>query len=160
VNHILLHEARQVWRAVLRAEAQIHVHQWQTWADSQVLSVQEPPAWVLRLSTAGSRKTALAAVEQDIGREVESELDPDALLIGFVVARHLRGELSTEAMWVKLNQTADVAEFLDSGKWQRYSVEVEAQGEPCESVAMRSLSQVASFANAKLSLLLSSPAEV
>ncbi|WP_374673693.1 hypothetical protein [Ideonella sp.] len=112
------------------------------------------------LSTASSSVEALAAVEQDVGLEVEHWLDPEALLIGFVVGRHLRGELSTDAMWAKLDQVADVAEFLDSGKWKKYSAQVKAQGEPFESGAMRNLSLVASFANAKLSLLLCSPAGV
>ena len=148
-----LHEARQIWRALLLAGVEVPSAQWQEWADAQLLVEQEPVPWLLALSTAPSTGTALAALEHDIGLEAECSLDPAALVIGFVVERHRRGELSHESMWVRLREVADIAQFLDSGKWMRYGTEVEVQEAQADSSFIRCLTPVASYAIEKLFLL-------
>jgi hypothetical protein len=155
MNRLSLWEARQLWRALLQSETEIQPSQWQAWADGQLMSTQTPPFWVTALSTSGSREAALAVVEHDIGLDAEHPLDPQALLIGLVVERHLQGRLSSEAMWAKLRQVVDVPEFIDSGKWREYSTKGEAYGDSSSSSVLRLLSPIASFASAKVSSLLS-----
>lgn len=155
-----LHEARQVWRALFRAGVEVPATQWQAWSDARLPVEQEPPSWLLALSTCQSSGSALTALEQDIGFEAECSLDPEALAIGFVVMRQLRGELTLEGMWAKLCEVSDVAEFLDSGKWKSYESEEAAQEVPRDPPSVPCLSPVASYASEKLFLLLSSAAGV
>jgi hypothetical protein len=155
-----LPQARQVWQALFRAGVNLSEAQWQAWADAQLLDEQTPPSWLLALSTAQSRGAALAAVEHDIGLESECTLDAEALVIGLVVERHLRGELSLDGMWGNLREVADIAEFLDSGKWKGYGSEAVVRGEQSDPLSIRLLTPVASFASEKLSSLLSVVAKV
>lgn len=64
------------------------------------------------------------ALEEDLGMDVAKYpgqvFDRDALMIGFVFARHLDGELSRDEMWAELRRTVDIAQFIDSGDWRRW----------------------------------------
>jgi hypothetical protein len=155
---LLLVEARQVWRAALRAGVKVTAAQWQAWADARLIREQAPAPWLLALSLAHSSGSALEAVECDIGLEAACWLDPEALVIGFVIERYLNGEVSLEAMWAHLGEVADVAEFMDSGKWKRYAAEGSISEWLHVPEPVRCLMPVASFARENLSSLLSSSA--
>jgi hypothetical protein len=152
-----LAQARLVWRALLLAEAPLEVERWTSWAEATILKGETaPPDWLSSLAVAYTREAALAAVSSGIGLEVggSESLDPQSLVIGFVVGRHVAGELSAKEMWAKLAQVADVAEFLDSGKWRPYAGP--AVGGQVLSPLL-SLLPVAHFANAQATLFLQTP---
>jgi len=114
-----LSEARNVWVALLRSGTPCDQSWWRAWADTHILSVPGTPAtWLAELCTAYTHEQALQAVVTDLGLDNHSTPDPEALLIGFVAARHFNGELAFDLMWSKLCELTDIAEFIDSRRWE------------------------------------------
>ena len=115
-----LSEARNVWVALFLSGTPCDQSWWGAWADAHILSVPGTPAtWLAELCTASTHEQALQAVVTDLGLDDHSTPDPEALLIGFVAARHfINGELSFDLMWSMLCQLTDIAEFIDSRRWE------------------------------------------
>jgi len=112
-------EARLVWSALLRSGSPCDESRWRGWADAQILQGRgTPPMWLIDLSVASTHHEAQRAVDTDFGLDGCSITDREALIIGFVAGRYFNGELPLEAMWFKLRELTDIAEFLDSGRWK------------------------------------------
>jgi hypothetical protein len=148
-----LAQARLVWSALLLSGVPLGVERWTSWADANILASDiAPPEWLSSLAVAQTREAALAATSAGLGLEAagNESLDPQTLVIGFVVGRHVAGELNTKEMWSKLAEVADIAEFLDSGKWRPYT-DPSANG--LAPSPLHYLIPVATFANEQAALL-------
>lgn len=152
-----LAQARHVWHALFLAGVRIEADRWVAWADARIASGADAPAdWLCLLSQAQVPEAAHAAVSEGIGLEdaTEALICRQSLVIGLVVGRHLAGEITSEDMWVKLNEV-DVAEFLDSGKWRQYATSIgECDAPP---TPLHCLLPVARFARAQAFAILQWP---
>lgn len=158
MNSTMLVQARHVWSALFRAGVPVKSERWVSWADTCISeSADAPPAWLCSLALASTPEAASVAVSGGLGLEgaTDATLDSQALVIGFVVGRHLAGQVTTEEMWAKLAEVADVAEFLDSGKWRQYAATVEASS-PLSS-PLQCLTPMACFAHEQAAALLQAP---
>lgn len=94
-------QARQIWVALLTANAPCASRDWQRWADRQFLiDVGAHGEWLFRLSMAKSRKEALAVSSAIHGFDWWNT-DPQelqVLTVGFVASRYFDGEISFHEM--------------------------------------------------------------
>ena len=151
-----LSEARSLWFALLSSGAPCSASWWRDWADAQILySDATPPSWMCDLSIASTHDEALRAVAADIGYDKPSTSNVEELLIGFVAGRYFNGELPFDAMWTKLCELTDIAEFLDSGRWEPYAITSGNRSRAPASDVATWLRPVASFADQQASSLLS-----
>jgi len=153
-------EARWVWLALLRSGVPCEPAQWTAWSEARLFATERAPEWLCDFGSAATRDEALHAVSAGIGQETPPEIDEQGLVIGFVVGRHLSGELTFEAMWEKLTALTDIAEFLDAEKWKQYSTLPSSQvvGPPnAEHGILVTLGPLADFANEVGSSLLAGP---
>jgi len=119
-----LFQARQLWAFLLRSGTACESVRWRGWADAQIREVEAAPPWLLALSIANTSAEAIWALEEDIALDVSAfpgqVFDRGALMIGFVFARHLDGELSRDQVWAELRRVVDIAAFIDNGEWRRW----------------------------------------
>lgn len=81
---------------------------WQSWADQKILSMPNPPHWIINMSMAGSVSELSAALADELDKMKDvSPASLDEVLIGYMWLRFKRGEIALVECLRLVGEAAD-----------------------------------------------------
>ena len=106
-------DALIVWLAALESGFTFAPN-WQSWADTEIVALDEPPLWLIHLSLANTTEEALVALwdgGSQLPSEVWQKLNLTALHLGFLYLRFKRGDFNLAILLERAGIQVDSSDF-------------------------------------------------